>query len=193
VNLIDLLVIAIVAVSALLGLSRGLVREMLGLGSWLLAGYGAFVFGPQAVPAVRSVIGNQDLADPAAYIGTFLLLLIVLSLVANVIGRLVRVSALGGLDRTLGLVFGIVRGAVILIAAYIPLGLMLPQDHWPPQMLRARTVPMIYQGAVWAVGQLPQAWRPRVAAPPDDRPTTSAALLHATPEGSALGPRVGHD
>jgi len=193
VNLIDLLVLAIVAVSALLGLSRGLVREMLGLGSWLLAGYGAFVFGPQVVPAARSLIGNQDLADPVAYIGTFLLLLIVLSLVANVIGRLVRVSALGGLDRTLGLVFGIVRGAVILIAAYIPLGLMLPADHWPPQMLRARTVPLIYQGAVWAVGQLPPAWRPRVAAPPDEQPTTSAALLHATPEGSALGPRVGRN
>ncbi len=192
-NLVDLLVLAIIAVSALLGLSRGLVRELLGLGSWLLAGYFAFIFGPQFIPATERAIGNPDIADPAAYILTFLLLLIVFSLVANVVGRLVRVSVLGGLDRSLGLVFGVVRGTVILIAAYIPLGLMLPTDHWPPAVQQARTMKLIYEGAVWATDQLPPPYRPRVAAPPEDRPTTAAALLHATPEGSALGPRVGHN
>ena len=192
-NLVDLLVLAIIAVSALLGLSRGLVREMLGLGSWLLAGYGAFVFGPQFMPVAERAIGNPDIADPAAYVLTFIALLIVFSLVANVIGRLVRVSVLGGVDRSLGLVFGLVRGVVILIAAYIPLGLMLPADRWPPAVQQARTMPLIYEGAVWATNQLPPAYRPRVAAPPDDKQTTSAALLHATPEGSALGPRVGHN
>ena len=191
-NLVDLLVLAIVGISALLGLSRGLVRELLGLGSWLLAGYGAFRFGPALIPTLRTAIGNPDIADPAAYAGTFVVLLIVLSLLANLVGRMVQVSMLGGLDRTLGLVFGILRGALVVVAAYIPLALLLRPDQWPPVALHARSLPWIYDGAVWAADKLPPEYRPRVAPPPDRVPTTSADLLHATPEGRALGPPLVH-
>jgi membrane protein required for colicin V production len=188
-NLVDLIVIALIAVSALLGLSRGFVREMLGLGSWLLAGYGAYRLGPALLPYANQATGNPDIAGVAAYAVAFLGLLIVLSLASNLIGRIVRVSALGGLDRTLGLVFGFGRGAVVLIAAYILMGVALPTDRWPPQVKQARTIPIVYEGAVWAVGMLPEAFRPAVAKPPDDNPLTSAQLLHVTPDGAALGPR----
>lgn len=188
-NLVDLGVLLIVGVSALLGLSRGLVRELLGLGAWLIASYGAYLYGPKMVPLAEQAIGNPDLADPIAYVATFVLMLIVLSLLANLVGRMVRLSALGGLDRTLGLVFGIARGAALLIAAYIPLGLMLPPDRWPPAAQRSLTLPLIYQSAVWAAARIPDQYRPRVAPPPDARPTTAADLMHATPEGRALGPR----
>jgi len=191
-NLVDLAVILIVAVSALLGLSRGLVRELLGLGSWILAGIGAYRFGPAAIPMSRQAIGNPDIADAVAYIVVFVILLIVLSLLANLIGRMVRVSALGGLDRTLGLVFGIARGAIILMAAYIPVAAALPPERWPEPALRARSLPLIYQGAVWVAAQLPEAHRPVVPAPPASPPTTAADLLHATPEGHALGPKPPH-
>ena len=187
-NLVDLIVIAIVAISAILGLSRGFVREMLGLGSWLLAGYGAFRFGPQFVPMADRAIGNPDISGIVAYAGTFLVLVIVFSLLANLVGRLVRVSALGGLDRTLGLVFGIVRGVAVMVVAYILGGAVLPHP-WPPQIIQARTVPLLREAAVWATGMLPPEYRPNVPLPPDDKPTTSAELLHVTPEGRALGPR----
>ena len=187
-NLVDLSVIAVVAISAILGLSRGFVREMLGLGSWLLAAYGAFRFGPQVLPMANKAIGNPDIADVAAYAGVFLVLVIVLSLLANLVGRLVRVSALGGLDRTLGLAFGILRGVAVMVLLYILGGALLPHP-WPPQVTQARTVPLLHDAAVWATGMLPDAYRPNVPEPPDDKPTTSAELLHATPEGRALGPR----
>ncbi len=187
-NFVDLGVVLVLAVSALLGLSRGMVREALGVVSWALAAYGAYRFAPQVVPLAEEALGNSDMATPAAYVGVFVLLLIVLSLGSNLVGRMVRVSALGGLDRTLGLVFGLVRGAAILVAAYIPLGLVLPPERWPPVVLQARTLPLIYEGALWAVAQMPPLYRPRVAEPPSGPPTTEAQLLHATPEGRALGP-----
>jgi membrane protein required for colicin V production len=187
-NLVDLTVIAIVAISAVLGLSRGFVREMLGLGSWALAGYGAFRFGPQFVPMAVQATGNPDIGGVVAYVGTFLILLIVFSLMANLVGRIVRVSALGGLDRTLGLVFGLVRGVAVMVLAYILGGALLPHP-WPPQVAQARTVPLLHEAAAWVAGILPPAYRPNVPEPPDDRPTTSAELLHVTPEGRALGPR----
>jgi membrane protein required for colicin V production len=191
-NVVDLLVLAVVAISGLLGLSRGLVREFLGLGSWLLAGYGAYRLSPALTPMMQSAIGDPDIAGPAAFALTFVLLLIALSLLANLVGRAVQVSALGGLDRTLGLVFGVLRGALVLIAAYIPLALLLPPEKWPPAAIHARSVPWIYAGAVWVAAKLPAEYRPRVPPPPDGPPTTSAALLHATPEGRALGPPIVH-
>jgi membrane protein required for colicin V production len=187
-NLVDLVVLGIVAISAILGLSRGFVREMLGLGSWLLAAYGAFRFGPEFVPMADRAIGNPDISGIVAYAGTFLVLVIVFSLLANLVGRLVRVSVLGGLDRTLGLAFGIVRGVAVMVVAYILGGAVLPHP-WPPQVVQARTVPLLREGAVWATSMLPEEYRPNVPQPPDDKPTTSAELLHVTPEGRALGPR----
>jgi len=189
-NMVDLLVLAIVGISGLLGLSRGLVREILGLGSWIAAGYAAYRIGPSVMPMTQEAIGNPDIADPAAYLITFVALLILLSLLANLVGRLVQLSALGGLDRTLGLVFGIARGLAVLIAAYIPLALMLPPEKWPAAVLQARSLPWIYAGAVWAADKLPPEYRPRVAPPPDGKPTIAADLLHATPEGRALGPTI---
>ncbi len=191
-NLVDLLVLAILGVSALLGLSRGLVREALGLGSWLLAAYAAYQLGPNLQPVLSQAIGNPDLADPLAYVLVFVAVLIVLSLLSNLVGRIVRVSALGGVDHTLGLLFGLARGAILLIAAYIPLGIMLPPERWPEPVLRARTLPFIYDAAAWAAGELPIQYRPRVAPPPDGRPTTEAGLLHGTPDNHALGPQEEH-
>ena len=190
-NFVDLLVLAILGVSALLGLSRGLVREALGLGSWLLAAYAAYQLGPNLQPVLRQAFGNPDLADPFAYVLVFVAVLIVLSLLSNLVGRIVRVSALGGLDRMLGMLFGLARGAVLLVAAYIPLGIMLPPERWPEPVLHARTLPFIYDGALWAAGELPAQYRPRVA-PPDGRPSTEANLLHATPDTPALGPQGEH-
>ena len=187
-NMVDLAVIGVIIVSGILGLSRGFVREMLGLASWLLAGYGAFTFGPQFVPLADRAIGNPDIASVVAYAGTFMVLVIVMSLLANLVGRLVRVSALGGLDRSLGAVFGIVRGTAVMVAAYVLASLVL-HPPWPPIIAQARTVPWLYEGAAWAAARLPEQYRPAVLPPPDERPTTSAELLHATPEGRALGPR----
>ena len=191
-NSVDLLVFAILGVSALLGLSRGLVREALGLGSWLLAAYAAYQFGPNLQPTLRQAVGNPDLADPLAYVLVFVSVLIALSLLSNLVGRIVRVSALGGLDRMLGFLFGLARGAALLVATYIPLGIMLPPERWPEPVLRARTLPFIYDGALWAADELPPQYRPRVAPPPDGQPTTEAGLLHATPDPRALGPQVEH-
>ena len=188
-TLVDLGVLAILAVSALLGLSRGLVRELLGLASWVLAGYGAWRFGPQAVPLASQAIGNPDVAEPVAYVCVFVIFLIVLSLISNLLGRMVRVSALGGLDRTLGLLYGLARGAAVLVAIYIPVSLALPPDRWPAAALRSRTLPLIYDGAAWVVGKLPEGSNLHVSPPPSGPPTTEAELLHATPEGRALGPR----
>lgn len=183
---VDFAVIGVIAVSALLAFMRGLVREVLGIGAWLGAGLAALSALPLVRPQFHQWMGTSPWTDPVAFVAVFVVALIVLMLIAHLIGRLVRRSALGGLDRTLGLVFGVARGVALVIVAYIVGGMVVPVDHWPDPVRQARLLSSAYDGAVWVVHQLPVDYRPRLYAPPAGREATAEALLHATPQGSAL-------
>ena len=190
-NWVDLVVLALMLVSGLLGVMRGLVREVLGVAAWVAA---AFVAGPYGVfrhvaPWVRRHVSDPGIADIMAFFGVFLIVLILLWLVVRTLSSAVRGSALGGLDRSLGLVFGFGRGAALLAAAYILLSIGLGVEQWPAPILEARSLPAIHHGAEWLADQLPPLYRPTVARPPPGRPTTAASLLRATPVGRALGAR----
>ena len=185
-NWVDGAVLVLVAFSGMLGFVRGMVREVFGLAAWIGAAVAAWWFFPDLQGVARRAIDNPDVADPVAFGGTFLVVLIVLSLVARVLGGAVRKSALGGLDRTLGLVYGLARGAAIVVAAYLIAGAVEPLDRWPDQVLEARTLPSIYLGAAWVVQRLPEDYRPALVVPPAGRPTGSAELLQANPAGRAL-------
>ncbi len=128
---VDLAMFGIMAVSGLLAFVRGLVREILGIGAWV----GAIAAGIAGLPLVRGYVRNwmdaPEWVDPVSFLVVFLVTLIVLMLAARAIGSLVRGSALGGVDRTLGLLFGLARGAVVIMIAYILAGTVFPIDHWP--------------------------------------------------------------
>jgi membrane protein required for colicin V production len=183
---VDLAVLGVIAVSAMLAFMRGLVREVLGIGAWVGAGFVAAWGQPLLRPTAVRWFGESPWTSPGSFVAIFVVALIVLMLVAHAIGRMVRGSALGGLDRTLGLVFGIARGAAVVIIAYIVAGMVVPVDQWPPPVREARLLTPAYEGASWAIHQLPADYRPHLAPPPAGRTATAEALLHATPQGSAL-------
>lgn len=185
-NWVDLVVLVAVAFSAMMGVLRGMVREVFGLAAWVGAAIAAAWLFPAAQDVSRRVIANPDIADPVAFGAVFLLVLIVLSVLARSLATLARRSGLGGLDRTLGLAYGLARGAALLVAAYLAFGAIEPMDRWPDPVLEARTLPSIYLGAAWAAARLPDAYRPAVPVPPAGLATSSAALLHANPAGRAL-------
>jgi membrane protein required for colicin V production len=185
VNWVDLAVLGVVALSALLAFMRGFVREVLGIGAWVGAAVFSVVAFPYVAPKFHEWLGDPSVADPAAYVAMFVAALIALSLLTGAIGAAVRMSMLGGIDRTLGVVFGIARGAVLVIFAYIAGGTLIAIDRWPEPVQQARLLPYAYQGAVWAVGLLPDEYRPNVPKPPPGRETRAADLLHALPQGRA--------
>jgi membrane protein required for colicin V production len=189
---VDLIVLAVLAVSGALAFMRGFVREILGLAGWVGA-IAAAVWGlPLLRPRLAHWTHSSPWADPVGFVVIFLVTLIVLLLIARVIGRAVRDSPLGGFDRTLGLVFGLVRGAALVIIAYIGAGMVVPVDQWPEPVQQARLLWPAFVGARWTVQQLPSSYRPRLYPPPPGRATTAQALLQPVPQGSALGPVVAH-
>src|SRR4051794_40567281 len=116
---VDLAVFGFLLISGLLAFVRGLVREILGIGAWIGSLAPAFFALPTMRDIVRGWIPTPEWVDPVSFIVVFIVSLIVLMLIARAIGGVVRRSALGGVDRTLGLLFGIARGAAVVIVAYI--------------------------------------------------------------------------
>jgi len=93
---------------------------------------------------------------------------VVLWVLARLLSRFVRGSMLSGLDRILGILFGIARGVALLVIAYIVGGSLVTVDRWPDEVRNARTLPYIYRGAVWAVEMEPPGWtRPQLQVPPN--------------------------
>ncbi|MBN9559825.1 MAG: CvpA family protein [Alphaproteobacteria bacterium] len=190
---VDLVVLGVLAVSALLAFMRGFVREVLGIGAWVAAVLVAIWAFPYARPQFREWLGTPDLVDPVTFAVVFVVTLLVLLLICHWIGALVRGSVLGGVDRTLGLVFGLVRGAALVVFAYIAAGLVVPVDRWPDPVLQARSLPAAYAGAAWAAAQLPPDYRPKLQPPPAGRQTTAEDLLRAAPVGRATNRPLARD
>ncbi|MCQ4159731.1 CvpA family protein [Roseomonas sp. GC11] len=160
---VDGIVLAVVALSALIAFFRGLVREVLGVGAWAGAAIFAIYMLPGTSQLAAAYVQPPWLAEIAAGAGGFLLALIVLKLLIGWFAGLVRASVLGGLDRALGMVFGLARGAFLVVLAYIVGGLFLPTvERWPEPVREARTLPLVADAASLLVSQLPPEYRPRL-------------------------------
>ena len=178
-NPIDIAAVAILALSALFGFVRGFVRELLGLLAWVGAGLLCVPLFPYLRDPARQMISNTAIADIAAYGVGFLVLVILFSLVAGVIGRLVQKSLLRGVDRALGFLFGAARGAVLTVSIYIIGNLLVPVGQWPGVVRGARATPLAYQGAEWIVSLVPEHLRPHIEAP--EATGETAALREGDP------------
>ncbi len=187
----DLAMLAVLAISALLAFYRGFVREVMGVGAWIGAIAVGFWFAPFVEPKVQHWISDPKLAYPAAITAVFIVALIVFSVISGWIGALVRGSALGGVDRTLGIVFGLIRGAVLLIICYVLAGLVTSPQDWPEPIRDARLLPYVYEAAQQAVALLPDDYHPHLMAPPVTQTPTLNDLLQPAPKGSALSPAQG--
>ena len=119
VGIIDLIILGIIVISVLFALYRGLVRELLGISSWLLAGFVALY---SYNPLLTFMEGHFENVKLAAIVGSVLLalaVLIVMTIVNAFITKRLRKSSLSGLDRIFGFMFGIARALLIVALIYI--------------------------------------------------------------------------
>ena len=183
-NWVDGVLLAVLVVSAILAFLRGFVREVLSIGAWAGALIVALVARPHVFPLVSPYVDPPWVADALGAGGVFLVALILLMVIAHWIANQVQGSVLGGLDRTLGIVFGLARGAFVVVLAYIVAGVFLPMtDRWPEPVREARALPVVAEAASWLIERLPVEFRPRLPDPPG-RPTPSQDELLRPPARS---------
>lgn len=148
INPFDTVVFLTLLVSGALAFLRGLTREVLSLTAWAGAAVLAYLFFPSVRPLAHGFIATGWLADAAAVMGVFIPALIILWLLSHAISQRVKTSAIGALDRTLGFIFGLGRGAVIVVILFLGLGWLMPMEPEAPDWIsKARTLPIVQAAA----------------------------------------------
>ena len=155
VNMVDFVIIGLLLVSAFIGLARGFTREVLGIGSWVGALFAALYGLVLARPFVSIYIQNTFVADMVSGLLIFVIALFVLGSLSRHISKSVKGSALGGLDRSLGFLFGIARGSVIVVIAYFIGTVTSDPEKWPSEIKAAKSYPHVVDSANWLRGLVP--------------------------------------
>jgi membrane protein required for colicin V production len=169
VNFVDIVVLAVIALSTLLALSRGFVKEVLSIFGWIGAAIGTFLvffYVPQVREFFNSQIAEPVLADIACAVSIFVILLILLGFFNHTIASRVHASSLGPLDKSLGLVFGLVRGVVLVALAHMVMtDWFMPQKSQRPEVInQARTEPYVAMAASFIKDLVPQDLKDRASA-----------------------------
>jgi len=167
-NPLDIGVIAVIGLSAVFAFARGFVREALSIVAWIGAGF-ITLYGFNMVYAiVDPMVHNPLLSQLIAGFGLFVVSLIVLTILTGIVARTVRSSSLSPIDRTLGFVFGLLRGAFIVSLAYLLLDVSVQKNDRPVWLRDAKSGPYLQQGADMLRGFLPESLRMKSAAAADD-------------------------
>ncbi|HTU65097.1 MAG TPA: CvpA family protein [Steroidobacteraceae bacterium] len=136
---VDYIILAIIVISAVMGLVRGLLREAVAVITWFLAIVLAWSFATSLEPLLGGILVGSPLRIWAARTIIFVGVLLLGGAVAVILGHYVRVSMFAGMDRFLGFVFGILRGIVIVGALTIAIqALRMDED---PRWKRSRLLP----------------------------------------------------
>uniref|UniRef100_UPI0025DD5AD4 CvpA family protein n=1 Tax=Thalassospira sp. UBA1131 TaxID=1947672 RepID=UPI0025DD5AD4 len=146
-DVFDLIVVGILLISGIFAFFRGFIHETLSMMGWVGAGLVALYGYPVARPYVRELIPSELIADLATGVGLFLISFLIFSFISGRIGRAVQNSGLDSLDSTLGFVFGLLRGALIVCIGFLSLSWLLPADSQPDWVRDARTRPVLEEGA----------------------------------------------
>jgi membrane protein required for colicin V production len=180
VNGLDLAVVAVIALSGLFAFARGFVREALSIVAWVGAAAITVCGFDKVCQLTLRLVTTPLLAELIAGAGLFLTSLILLTILTGYAARFVRASAASPIDRTLGLVFGVARGAVLVCLAYLLLDIALPPNDRPSWITEAKFAPYLAQGAETLRSLLPANWQLQGAA-------TFGAAQHALDQAGEAG------
>jgi membrane protein required for colicin V production len=158
----------VIALSALFAFARGFVREALSIVAWVGAALITLYGFNHTYGIVVRFVTTPLLADLIAGAGLFVVSLIVLTILTAYVARFVHSSALSPIDRTLGLIFGLARGVILVSLAYLVVDVSLPQNDRPPWINEAKSEPFLAKGADMLRSALPESLQVKSAAAADD-------------------------
>ncbi len=184
INPADLTIVVLIVLSGLFAMARGFVREVLSLASWVGAALVTLWGFRIAQPYLRRLIENTLLADVVTGVGLFICSLILFSMIGGGLASLVRGTGLNALDRTLGFLFGLLRGALIVAILWLGLGWAMKPEEQPTWLREAKVVPLVERLADFLRGLAPPEFRGRIQAAGD---TAERARLEAQQYQSILG------
>ena len=155
ITLLDVILIGVMLISAVLAMIRGFMREILSIAAWVLAALATLYSYGKLLPYAKSYVNNDIVATAAVVAGTFLLTLLVVSVVTVRFSDMVLDSRVGALDRTLGFLFGLARGLIIVVVAFLFFAWLVPTKTQPAWVANAKSKVVLQSTGDWLMSMLP--------------------------------------
>jgi membrane protein required for colicin V production len=155
VTLLDLVLLAVMLISGLLAMIRGFMREILSIASWAAAAGVTLYAYPKLVPQAKQYFASDMVATAVVVGGVFLGTLIIVSIFTIKISDMVLDSRVGALDRTLGFLFGLARGLVIVVVAFLFFAWLVPEKSQPNWVKDAKSRVVLKGTGDWLISMLP--------------------------------------
>jgi membrane protein required for colicin V production len=155
ITLLDVLLLVVMLISGLLAMIRGFMREILSIAAWIIAAVVTLYAYSRVLPLAQGYVSSKMVATAISVGAVFLITLLVVSIVTVRISDLVLDSRIGALDRTLGFLFGLGRGLLIVVVAFLFFAWLVP-DHSQPQWVRGAKSKVVLQSTgQWLMSMLP--------------------------------------
>src|SRR3974377_1551483 len=156
ITLLDIILIGVMLISALLAMIRGFMREILSIAAWVIAALATLYAFSKVMPSAKSYFNNDIVAYAVVLGGTFLGTLLIVSVITVRFSDMVLDSRVGALDRTLGFLFGLARGLIIVVVAFLFFAWLVP-DRSQPEWVRSAKSRGVLQGTGdWLMSLLPE-------------------------------------
>ena len=156
ITLLDLILLVVMLISGLLAMVRGFMREVLSIAAWLIAALVTLYAYPRLVPLTQHYFSSKIVSMGLAIGGTFLLTLLIVSIFTIRISDMVLDSRVGALDRTLGFLFGLGRGLIIVVVAFIFFAWLVPEHSQPTWVRNAKSKVVLQSTGEWLKSLLPE-------------------------------------
>ena len=156
ITLLDIILIVVMLISGLLAMVRGFMREVLSIVAWVLAAGATLYAYAKLLPLAKQYFNNDIVAAVAVVGGVFLLTLLIVSVVTVRISDMVLDSRVGALDRTLGFLFGLARGLVIVVVAFMFFSWLVPDRSQPEWVRSAKSRVVLTGTGQWLMSMLPE-------------------------------------
>jgi membrane protein required for colicin V production len=155
ITLLDIGLLAVMLVSGLLAMVRGFMREVLSIAAWGTAALVTLFAFNKLLPTAKTYFNNDTVASIVVVAGVFIGTLIVVSIITVRISDMILDSRIGALDRTLGFLFGLARGLLIVVVAFL-FFTWLVQDKQQPDWVTGAKSRVVLQGTGdWLKSLLP--------------------------------------
>ena len=152
---LDIFLLGVMLVSGLLALVRGFMREILSIAAWGAAAVVTLYSYAKLLPTAKGYFGSDTIATIVVIAGTFIATLIVVSVITVRISDMILDSRIGALDRTLGFLFGLARGLLIVVVAYEFFIWLVPEKQRPDWVQQAKSRAVLDASGEWLKGLLP--------------------------------------
>src|ERR1700690_2543982 len=187
ITLLDIILLVVMLVSGLLAMIRGFMREILSIGAWGIAALVTLYSYARVLPIAQGYFSSNTVATAITVVGIFLITLLVVSLITVRISDMILDSRVGALDRTLGFLFGLGRGLIIVVVAFLFFAWLVPDRSQPDWVRGAKSKVVLQSTGQWLMSMLPDdpestilkrlnRQKPEDQEPPDSGPDQKSDL-----------------